>query len=515
MLETKIEEKDNEIIKEIADNNCEKEEVVSENAKKIEEAIANSKKIEETQNDNKTEYLEHEKDNEAKLEFLKEFKDKESRDKIINSLEHKVSPDLFRIVYLAQRMIREFIKDVYINVPDSKLEAIEITFNRTNIIINKLPENYNMEVDSKTNTITIQEKRSHNQSKLLGYVLHGYAHSFSNMNLEAEKDTILEEGNADIFTDLVVNNYIEKHPFENIGFHIKKDYTLETAYTESDSIIRSRMYVLEKLKIDKKMLLEFLLGDKNKYLKNIYNGGPKYSEFNLNEFYEKNKFALQDIDRKSIYYRKNAILPLFILQKEIPNENILEKEYSALELIKKRFNYERINKINADELDNFINIIKDTNKIKNNLKEYIKTELEELTEMEKRTSCNNILENVLVFCKYEKLELDVANQVLDIIKYAINDLERNIELKRTAQLLQKINEQSSKIELEDKNLEDEIKDSFSYLKIKLEMSNNGNLTSNAFFNRLQKSLKNGSKIERNEELIGYQTIKDELNINKK
>ncbi len=208
-------------------------------------------------------------------------------------------------------------------------------------------------------------------------------------------------------------------------------------------------------------------------------------------------------------------MPLFILQKEIPNENILEKEYSALDLIKKRFKYERINKINADELDNFINIIKDTNRIRNNLKEYIKNELTELTEMEKRTSCNNILENVLVFCKYEKLELDVAKQVLDIIKYAINDLERNIELQRTAQLLQRINEQSQKIELEDKNLEEEIKDSFSYLKIKLEMSNNGNLTPNAFFNRLQKSLKSGSKIERNEELMGYQTIKDELNINKK
>ncbi len=483
MLETKIEEKDNEKIEEIADN--------------------------------KPDYIEHEKDNKAKLEFLKEFKDKEYRDKIINSLEHKVSPDLFRIVYLAQRMIREFIKDVYINVPADKLEAIEITFNRTNIIINKLPENYNMEVDSKTNTITIQEKRSHNQNKLLGYVLHGYAHCFSNMNLNEEKDTILEEGNADIFTDLVVNNYIEKHPFENIGFHINKDYTLETAYTESDSIIKSRMYVLEKLKIDKKMLLEFLLGDKNKYLKNIYNGGSKYTEFNLNEFYEKNKFALQDIDRKSIYYKKNEILPLFILQKEIPNENILEKEYSALDLIKKRFKYERINKINADELDNFINIIKDTNRIRNNLKEYIKTELTELTEMEKRTSCNNILENVLVFCKYEKLEVDIAKQVLDIIKYAINDLERNIELQRSAQLLQRINEQSQKIELEDKRLEEEIKDSFSYLKIKLEMSNNGNLTPNAFFNRLQKSLKSGSKIERNEELMGYQTIKDELNINKK
>ena len=29
-----------------------------------------------------------EKDNEAKLEFLKEFKDKESRDKIINSIKY-------------------------------------------------------------------------------------------------------------------------------------------------------------------------------------------------------------------------------------------------------------------------------------------------------------------------------------------------------------------------------------------------------------------------------------------
>lgn len=456
-----------------------------------------------------------EKDNEAKLEFLKEFKDKESRDKIINSLEHKVSPDLFRIVYLAQRMTREFIKDVYINVPDSKLEAIEITFNRTNIIINKLPENYNMEVDSKTNTITIQEKRSHNQSKLLGYILHGYAHCFSNMNLDEEKDTILEEGNADIFTDLVVNNYIEKHPFENIGFHIKKDYTLETAYTESDSIIRSRMYVLEKLKIDKKMLLEFLLGDKEKYLKNIFNGAQKNDEFNLNEFYEKNKFALQDINRESIYYRKNTILPMYILQEKIPAENILEKEYSQLDLIKKRFNYERINKINADELDDFINIMQDTDRIKDNLEEFLATELNGLTDMEKRMFADNIIENVLVICKYKKINNDIAKQTLEIIQYLINDLERNVKIERNNELLQKICDISDNIDIEDKKTEDELKDSLSYLKIKLEMANGGSLTPDIFFNRLQTSLKNGSKIERNEELIAYQTIKDELNISKK
>ena len=247
-----------------------------------------------------------------------------------------------------------------------------------------------------------------------------------------------------------------------------------------------------------------------KYIFNLWN------KEKLSIYQEKTrKGLLRHIVIKIGVKTKEIMCILVINGKEIPNENILEKEYSALDLIKKRFKYERINKINADELDNFINIIKDTNRIRNNLKEYIKNELTELTEMEKRTSCNNILENVLVFCKYEKLELDVAKQVLDIIKYAINDLERNIELQRTAQLLQRINEQSQKIELEDKNLEEEIKDSFSYLKIKLEMSNNGNLTPNAFFNRLQKSLKSGSKIERNEELMGYQTIKDELNINKK
>ncbi len=464
---------------------------------------------------NKVSYLANQKDNEAKLEFLKNFTEKESRDKIISSLEHKVSPDLFKIVYLAQRMIKEFIKDVYTSTPADKLEALEITFNRTNIIFNKLPENYNMEVDDKTKTITIAEKRRRNQNKLLGYVLHGYAHCFSNMNKNEDKDDILEEGNADIFVDLVVNNYIKNHPFESFGFHVDKNYSIESTYTEANSIIRSRMYVLEKLKIDKKMLLEFLLGDKEKYLKNIFNGAQKNDEFNLNEFYEKNKFALQNINRESLYYKKNTILPMYILQEKIPNENILEKEYSELELIKKCFNYERINKINADELDDFINIMQDTDKVQDNLEEFIQEELNNLTDMEKRMSADNIIENVLVICKYKKLNNDIAKQILEIIQYLINDLERNVKIERNSELLQKVCELSNNIEIEDKQLEDELKDALSYLKIKLEMATGGNLTPDIFFNRLQSSLKNGSKIERNEELIAYQTIKDELNINKK
>ena len=371
-----------------------------------------------------------------------------------------------------------------------------------------------MEIDDETKTITIAEKRGHNQNKLLGYVLHGYAHCFSNMNKNENRDDILEEGNADIFVDLAVNNYIKNHPFENFGFHIDKNYSIESTYTEANSIVRSRMYVLEKLKIDKKMLLEFLIGDKEKYLKNIFNGAQKTDEFNLNEFYEKNKFALQDINRESIYYRENTILPMYILQEKIPAENILEKEYSQLDLIKKCFNYERINKINADELDDIINIMQDTDRVKDNLEEFIIEELDNLTDMEKRMSSDNIIENVLVICKYKQLNNEVATQVLEIIQYLINDLERNVKIERNDELLQKICDLINNIEVEDKQIEDELKDSLSYLKIKLEMANGGSLTPDMFFNRLQSSLKNGSKIERNEELIAYQTIKDELNMSK-
>ena len=464
---------------------------------------------------NKVSYIAAQNDNDAKLEFLQNFTERESRDKIINSLEHKISPDLFRIVYLAQRMIKEFIKSVYSSIPEDKLEAVDITFNRTNVICGKLPENQDFEVNLKNKTITISEKRRHSQSKLLGYVLLGYAHCFSNRDLEENNNKVLEEGNADIFADLVVNNYLKNHPYENLGFHLDKNYSVESNHLEENSIIRTRMYVLEKLKIDKKMLLEYLLGDKEKYIKNIFNGGQKNEEFNLNEFYEKNEFALKDINRESIYYRKNAILPLYILQGKIQNENILQKEYSSSDIINICFNNVRINKIDADKLDEIVNIMQDTNKIKDNLVEWLERELVELTDMEKRMSSSNILENVLVVLKYKKLNNNIAKQVIEVIQYLINDIERNVKIERSKELVQKINDYSDKIKIEDKQLEEDIKDSLSYLKIKLEMSNEVNLTPDIFFNRLRSSLKNGSKIERNEELIAYQTIKEELNISKK
>ena len=126
----------------------------------------------------------------------------------------------------------------------------------------------------------------------------------------------------------------------------------------------------------------------------------------------------------------------------------------------------------------------------------------------------NILENILIISKYKEIKNDIVKRIIEINQYLINDLERSVKIERSNELLQKINVLAQNIEIEDKQEKEEMNDSLSYLKIKLEMLNEGIITPDVFFNRLRSTLKNSSKIERNEELIAYQTIKEELNISK-
>ena len=91
----------------------------------------------------------NEKDNEMKIKFLQYFPDKETREKVINSLEHKIAPELYRLVNLAQRMIKEFIKEIYKDIPEEKQENMNIIFNTTNIKYFQFRKEHNMEVDYK------------------------------------------------------------------------------------------------------------------------------------------------------------------------------------------------------------------------------------------------------------------------------------------------------------------------------------------------------------------------------
>ncbi len=474
-------------------------------------------KTEESQKEVNIDCLINENDNEMKLKFLQYFPDKETRERIINSLEHKIAPELYRLVNLAQKMIREFIKEVYKDIAVEKQESINIVFNTTNIKYANFKKAYNIDIDYKKRNLLISEKRKFQQNKVLGYIIHGYAHLFSNIKYTKNNNSIIEEGNADIFTDLVINTYIEKHPHENLGFHIEMPYSIESAYIDENSIERTRLYALSKLKIDKKMLLEYFLGDKEKFIKAVEGENATETDinnFNLKEFYNKNKFAFEDIDEKSIYYLKNYILPLYKLQNLVADIDILKEGNNPTEVVEKYFKGEKIDKMDPEKLEQIIRLIKQINinndKIFLPLNQFLFEEFNKLTDMEKKMSCEVIIENTLIMLKYKEVSIYCEKLITEIIQYLINDLERGIKLNKNNKILQRIEELDDTFGMENEDAEENIKDLLSYLRAKIEIASNGHITAEIFFKRLQSTVKNSLNIERNEELAGYQTIREEL-----
>ena len=464
----------------------------------------------------------NEDNNEMKIKFLQYFPDKDTRRKVIDSLNHKIAPELYRLVNLVQKMIKEFIKEVYKDIPEDKKENMDIVFNTTNIKYSTFKKEHNMEVDFKKKNILISEKRKFQQNKVLGYIIHGYAHLFSNIKYTKNNNSIIEEGNADIFTDLVINNYVDKHPHENFGFHIEIPYSIESAYVDENSIERTRLYALSKLKIDKKMLLEYFLGDKEKFIKAVEGENATETDinnFNLKEFYKKNKFAFEEIDEDSIYYMKNYILPLYKLQNLVVDLDILKEGNNPIELVEKYFKGEKIDKMEPEKFEQIIRLIKqinmNNNKIFLPLNQFLFEEFNKLTDMEKKMSCEVITENTLIMLKYKEVSIYCEKLIIEIIQYLINDIERGIKLNKNNKILQRIEELDDTFGMENEDAEESIKDLLSYLRAKIEIASNGHITAEIFFKRLQSTVKNNLNIERNEELAGYQTIREELKGNTK
>ena len=61
-----------------------------------------------------------------------------------------------------------------------------------------------------------------------------------------------EEGNADIFADLVINHYLEKYPDAELGFDVEKPYQTGSSYDRENAWTRTMLYPLEKEKKDRK-----------------------------------------------------------------------------------------------------------------------------------------------------------------------------------------------------------------------------------------------------------------------
>ena len=107
----------------------------------------------------------NEDNNEMKIKFLQYFPDKDTRRKVIDSLNHKIAPELYRLVNLAQKMIKEFIKEVYKDIPEDKKENMDIVFNTTNIKYSTFKKEHNMEVDFKKKIYLFLKKENSNKIK--------------------------------------------------------------------------------------------------------------------------------------------------------------------------------------------------------------------------------------------------------------------------------------------------------------------------------------------------------------
>ena len=167
-----------------------------------------------------------------------------------------------------------------------------------------------------------------------------------------------------------------------------------------------------------------------------------------------------------------------------------------------------------EKLDKIVELIKQVTslnkKIFSPFDNFLLEELNKLTDMEKKMACAIILENSLVLLKHKNVSIYCEKLITEIIQYLINDLERGIKLNKNNKILDRIEELDDDFGMGNEDAEENIKDLLSYLRAKIEIASNGHITAEIFFKRLQSTVKNSLNIERNEELAGYQTIREEL-----
>lgn len=331
----------------------------------------------------KTGYIINLSENNMKIEFLKSIKNKDNRDKIIDSLQNVIQPELKTRVELVQKMITEFFEDslgeYFI---DEKREIMEMTFKRINVMHSKnLEFSTNGMARYYFDDILMNPRNARNPNLQIEFLIHEYGHLLSNFygkesGYFAGKSKVLEEGMQDLFSELVVNHYMEKHGnVELEGRKIRMDYPLisHSRYHIENGWQRTMLYPLQKEGLDIIALAEYQLGDKNKYLeltlgKEIADKKPRDSFGNPNintsqkEIYEAHKEAFSDIDRTSIYYTRNWLLPAIELQtrledKEIDLLNLSGEKYYCKYIAEVFFEDKKLYEIEPKDLQFFVDLV--------------------------------------------------------------------------------------------------------------------------------------------------------------
>ena len=231
------------------------------------------------------------------------------------------------------------------------------------------------------NDILMNTRMANNTSKMLQFLVHEYGHMLSNFHGKEYKyfsgnSNIIEEGTQDLFAEMVINHYLEKHgSIELDGKKVRMDYPIEyySGYDIENGWQRTILYCAHKDGLDMQALAEYQLGDKSKYVelvfgKEIANQRPRdeYGNIDINtstkEIYNAHKEEFKQVDRDSIYYRRNWILPTLELQARLEEKgvdilNIDEGKYLCKYVASKYFDEKKLYEIDSQELQEFVDMV--------------------------------------------------------------------------------------------------------------------------------------------------------------
>ena len=404
----------------------------------------------------KAEYISKIEDKNMKLSLLSQVQGKENRDIIINSFEGKIDPNIKSLNELAQTMIREFFEDTLGDkFTDDKKEKLEIILNMSEVEYGVLEQNVNGIAEHFYKHITISNRHQDSLNRNLGFLIHEYEHLLSVSEYFHTKEMpvhSIEEGMADLFSDLVINHYLDKHQnieLDGKSLRIDKPYTTHSGYDMENAWVRTMVAGLESSGKDLEAVSEYVLGDKLKFTemvlgkevahtKEIANFGMPNITTNRTEIYCSPELDFSSIDKDSIYYKRNCILPLFEIQNKLGNKEdvvgILKKGkcFYANYIADTYFNGKKFYEVPTNELEEFINLLhaqvapnQHPSAIINIL-EYKNNAIDKLTEEEVKDNSFEILEGIAIL--YEKeIGLKAGDTLERVIQTAFKEETRKIE----------------------------------------------------------------------------------------
>ena len=289
---------------------------------------------------------------------MNKIKNKQNRNKIIQSFKSYISPELKPEVELVQQMIREFWQDMLGKKFDAeKKERLEIIFKQTDIFFESEDCDYKGKALNLHNEIYINDNVKKDIMLEIEVLIHEYGHCLSDANLYNSiynNNLLLEEGTQNLLCEMVINHYLEKHGEVKLnGRKIPYQYpvVVDNSYEFNDGWQKTILYAMRKYGKDIEVFAEFEIGDKHKYAQMVFDDDliKKYynshllilsigNGINVEEIYKRFKDVFQNIDKNSIYYRRNWMLKIFDMQNK-SRQNILEpfNEAKSMQDVEKLF----------------------------------------------------------------------------------------------------------------------------------------------------------------------------------